>query len=30
MFVDQLSLLEDYLRQNRMTHTLQTLRQELG
>ena len=30
MFIDQLGQLEDFLRQNRMTHTLQTLRRELG
>jgi hypothetical protein len=30
MFVDQLAQLEDYLKHNRMNHTLQTLRQELA
>lgn len=30
MFVDQLAHLEEFLKANRMTHTLQTLRQELA
>lgn len=30
MFVDQLAHLEDFLKANKMTHTLQTLRQELA
>ena len=30
MFVDQLTLLEDYLKQNRMNQTLQILKQELA
>ena len=30
MFIDSLTLLEDYLKNNRMHHTLQILRQELA